>query len=185
MPLKRGVSIGSRNAPSRFLWSTFGTIDGTNAVPHLNLLSFLASIGGAIAVLVWRVQETRTPVSAKKIVIPPLGMSTGFCMFVAPVFRVPWSWAFIAFAAGALVLAYPLLRTSKLVREGATVTMQRSNIFFAVIVVLAAIRIGARAYLDTVLTVPQTAGLFFILAFGMILRWRVQMYVEYRRLLRS
>ncbi|MFN7914821.1 MAG: cytochrome c biogenesis protein CcdC [Vicinamibacterales bacterium] len=153
-------------------------------MPHLNILSLLASIGGAIAVLVWRVQETRTPVSAKKIIIPPLGMATGFCMFLAPVFRLPWSWALAAFAIGALVLAYPLLRTSKLVREGDTVTMQRSNIFFAVIVVLAGIRIGARAYLDTVLTVPQTAGLFFILAFGMILRWRAQMYLTYTALLR-
>lgn len=156
-----------------------------NVVPHLNLLSLIASIGGAIGVLVWRVQETRTPVTAKKIIIPPLGMATGFCMFIAPLFRVPWSWAAVAFALGALVLAYPLLRTSKLVREGQTVTMQRSNIFFAVIVVLAGIRIGARAYLDTVLTVPQTAGLFFILAFGMILRWRTQMYLEYRRLMGS
>lgn len=154
-------------------------------MPHLNLLSLLASVGGAIAVLVWRVQETRTPVSARKIVIPPLGMATGFCMFIAPLFRVPWSWALVAFALGALVLAYPLLLTSKLVREGERVTMQRSNIFFAVIVVLAGIRIGARAYLDTVLTVPQTAGLFFILAFGMILRWRTQMYLEYQRLLRT
>lgn len=151
----------------------------------LKLLSLIASVGGALVVLAWRVQETRTPVSAKKIVIPPLGMATGFCMFIAPAFRVPWTWALAAFALGALVLAYPLIRTSKLVREGDTVTMQRSNIFFAVILVLAGIRIGARAYLDTILSVPQTAGLFFILAFGMILRWRAQMYVAYQALLRS
>ena len=151
----------------------------------LKLLSLIASIGGALVVLAWRVQETRTPVSAKKIVIPPLGMATGFCMFIAPVFRMPWTWALTAFALGALVLAYPLIRTSRLVREGDTVTMQRSNIFFAVIVVLAGIRIGARAYLDSVLSVPQTAGLFFILAFGMILRWRVQMYVAYRALIQD
>jgi membrane protein CcdC involved in cytochrome C biogenesis len=151
----------------------------------LRLLSLIASVGGALVILIWRVQETRTPVSARKIIIPPLGMSTGFCMFIAPAFRVPWTWAMGAFALGALVLAYPLIRTSRLVRDGDTVTMQRSNIFFAVIVVLAGIRIGARAYLDTVLSIPQTAGLFFILAFGMILRWRVQMYVDYQRLTRA
>lgn len=151
----------------------------------LRLLLLIASVGGALVILIWRVQETRTPVSARKIIIPPLGMSTGFCMFIAPAFRVPWTWAMGAFALGALVLAYPLIRTSRLVRDGDTVTMQRSNIFFAVIVVLAGIRIGARAYLDTVLSIPQTAGLFFILAFGMILRWRVQMYVDYQRLTRA
>ncbi len=152
-------------------------------MPQLNILSLLASIGGAIVILLWRLRETRTPVSARSIVIPPLGMATGFSMFIAPIFRVPWTWAIAAFLTGGMALAYPLLKTSKLVRSGDTVTMQRSNIFFAVIVVLAGIRIAARAYLDTVLTVPQTAGLFFVLAFGMILRWRVEMYLEYKALL--
>jgi membrane protein CcdC involved in cytochrome C biogenesis len=151
-------------------------------MPHLNVLSLATSILGAIAVMVWRVRETRTPVSAKKIVIPPMGMATGFSMFVAPMFRVPWSWAIVAFVAGAVALAYPLLRTSRLVRDGDVVTMQRSNTFFAVLIVLAGIRIAARGYLDTILTVQQTAALFFVLAFGMILRWRTQMFLEYRAL---
>jgi len=45
------------------------------------------------------------------------------------------------------------------------------------------IRIAARSYLDTVLSVQQTAALFFILAFGMILRWRTAMYFQYRALI--
>jgi membrane protein CcdC involved in cytochrome C biogenesis len=149
----------------------------------LNVVSLVSSIAGAIAVTVWRVRESRTAVTARTIVIPPLGMATGFAMFVVPAFRVPWSWAALSFLAGALVLAYPLLRTSKLVREGETVMAQRSNAFFAVIIVLAGIRIAARGYLDTVLTVQQTAALFFILAFGMILRWRAQMFFQYQALM--
>lgn len=152
-------------------------------MPPLNVLSLLASVGGAIVILLWRVRETRTPVSTKSIVIPPLGMATGFSMFIAPVFRVPLTWGVAAFGVGAVALAYPLLATSRLVRTGDEVTMQRSNVFFAVIVVLAGIRIAARAYLDTLLTVPQTAGLFFVLAFGMILRWRTKMLLDYRALL--
>lgn len=148
----------------------------------LNVISLITSIAGAIAVMVWRVRESRTAVSAKKIIIPPLGMATGFCMFVVPAFRVPWSWAATAFLAGAVGLAYPLLRTSRLVREGETVMAQRSHAFFAVIILLAGIRVAARSYLDTVLTVQQTAALFFILAFGMILRWRTQMFLQYRAL---
>jgi membrane protein CcdC involved in cytochrome C biogenesis len=152
-------------------------------LPHV--LSFVSSIAGAIAVMFWRVQEGRTAVSPKKIVIPPLGMSTGLAMFVVPMFRVPWLWAVAAFLAGALILAYPLLKTSRLVRDGDRVMMQRSNVFFGVLILLAIIRIGARGYLDTVLTIQQTAGLFFLLAFGMIVRWRAQMYVEYRALMRE
>ena len=109
-------------------------------------------------------------------------MATGFCMFFAPQFRVPLSWAVIALLTGAIALAYPLLLTSRLVRQGDAVMMQRSNAFFIVIVALAAIRLAARGYLDTVLTVPQTGALFYLLAFGMIVRWRAGMYLEYRRL---
>ena len=50
------------------------------------------------------------------------------------------------------------------------------------IVVLAAIRFMARGYLDTVLSAQQTGALFYLLAFGMILRWRATMLLEYRRL---
>ena len=148
-------------------------------------MSLITSIIGAIAVMVWRVRESRTAVSARKIIIPPMGMATGFCMFIAPAFRVPWAWAGIAFLGGALGLAYPLLRTSRLVRVGETIMAQRSHAFFAVIIVLAGIRVAARGYLDTVLTVQQTAGLFFILAFGMILRWRTSMFLQYRALNRE
>ena len=152
----------------------------------LHIFSLLASIAGAIAVLVWRVQETRRPVSARKIIIPPMGMATGFSMFLfAPSFRVPWLWALIAFLSGALVLAYPLLRTSRLTREGDTVMAQRSHAFFAVVILLGGIRVAARSYLDSVLTVQQTAGLFFILAFGMILRWRTTMFLQYRALIKE
>src|ERR1700683_845560 len=139
--------------------------------------AIIGSLIGLAAVLIWRVREARGPVSLKKIVIPPLGMATGFSMFLVPAFRIPWTWGL-----GALLLAYPLLRTSKLVRDGDVVLMQRSSAFFTVILALAAIRLLARGYFDSLLTVQQTAAVFFILAFGMILRWRLRMFLEYREL---
>jgi membrane protein CcdC involved in cytochrome C biogenesis len=142
------------------------------------------SLAGLAAVIFWRVREARGPVSTKKIVIPPLGMATGFSMFIVPAFRIPWAWAGAAFLLGAVALAYPLLVTTRLVREGDTVMMQRSTAFFSVIIVLAAIRLLARGYLDSVLSVQQTGALLFVLAFGMILRWRTRMLLEYRRLTR-
>lgn len=142
----------------------------------------IGSIVGLLAVLAWRVREARGAVSIKKIVIPPLGMATGFSMFVVPAFRVPWTWAGIAFLTGAVALAWPLLLTSRLVRQGDVIMMQRSNAFFTVILALAAIRLLARGYLDTVLSVQQTGALFYLLAFGMIVRWRTRMLLEYRKL---
>ena len=153
---------------------------------HLNLhvlgTSALVSVLGLIGVIVWRVREARTAVTVRKIVIPPLGMSTGFCMFLVPAFRVPILWAAVAFLIGALLLSWPLLVTSRLVIRGDEVVMHRSKAFFLVIIVLAAIRYFARDYFDTFISIQQTAGLFFILAFGIILRWRMQMLSQYRAL---
>ena len=142
----------------------------------------VASIAGLAGVLVWRVREGRTPVTARKILIPPVGMATGFSMFVLPVFRVPWTWAIIAFLIGAIALAYPLLLTSSLERTGETIMMKRSGAFFTVVIVLAAIRYLARGYFDSLLSIEQTGALFFVLAFGMILRWRMAMFFQYRAL---
>jgi membrane protein CcdC involved in cytochrome C biogenesis len=142
----------------------------------------VVTVMGLVGVLFWRVREGRTAVTVRKIVIPPLGMSTGFCMFFAAQFRVPWMWAVGAFLIGAVLLAWPLLATSRLEREGDAIMMRRSKVFFLVIIVLAAVRYFARGYFDNVLTLEQTGGLFFILAFGMILRWRLSMLAQYRRL---
>jgi membrane protein CcdC involved in cytochrome C biogenesis len=143
-------------------------------------VSAAAAIVGLLGVLAWRVREARTAVTVKKIIIPPLGMATGFSMFLVPAFRVPWSWAAIAFLIGMVALAYPLLVTSRLVRDGDAIMMRRSNAFFIVVIGLAAIRFFARDYLDAYMSMEQTAGLFFVLAFGMILRWRMRMLLEYR-----
>ena len=145
-------------------------------------MSLITSVAGFVAVMAWRIREGRTAVTVRKIVIPPLGMATGFCMFFVPIFRVPFLWALGAFLAGAIILAYPILRTSRLTLQGDTVMMRRSGAFFIVLVVLAAIRIAARSYLDSMLSMTQTGALFFVLAFGMILRWRMSMYFEYRQL---
>jgi membrane protein CcdC involved in cytochrome C biogenesis len=144
--------------------------------------SAVASAFGALAVIAWRVQEGRRAVSVKKIIFPPLGMATGFSMFIVPAFRVPWLWALVAFLIGAILLAWPLLATTRLQRDGDAIMMKRSGAFLIVIIVLAAVRFFARGYFDTIMTIEQTGGLFFILAFGMILRWRAAMFLEFRAL---
>jgi len=144
--------------------------------------SILVSLAGLVAVIAWRLREARTAVSLRKIVIPPLGMATGFCMFFVPAFRIPWAWAGLAFLIGAVALAWPLLLTTRLIRQGDAVMMKRSSAFLAVILVLAAIRFFARGYFDTLLTAQQTAALFFVLAFGMIVCWRAKLLIDFRRL---
>ena len=148
----------------------------------LKPLMVMAPIAGAAAVLAWRIQETRTPVTAKKIVLPPLAMSTGFGMFASSAMRIPWTWALGAFLFGALALSYPLARTSSLEREGDVILMRRSPGFILILLGLLALRLGLHDYVGHLVPPRQTASLFFVLAFGMILRWRVAMYFRFRSL---
>jgi membrane protein CcdC involved in cytochrome C biogenesis len=141
-----------------------------------------AAILGALAVLAWRMHESRRPVSLRGLVIPPLGMSTGFSMFAMQAFRVPWMWGLSAFVLGAAIFAQPVIATSRLTREGNVVMMRRSPWFIVIILVLAAIRLALRGYVGELISPQQTAGLFFILAFGMIVRWRSSLFVQYQRL---
>lgn len=175
------VPLSARQEGTR-IFTGRGVVEEVVMVVVSPAFSAFASLIGMLAVLTWRVREGRTAVTLKKIVIPPAGMATGFCMFLVPAFRVPWAWALGAFLAGAIVLAYPLLLTSRLERNGEAIMMKRSRAFLIVIIALAAIRFLAHSYLDTVISVEQTGALFFVLAFGMILRWRASMFFEYRTL---
>ncbi len=145
-------------------------------------LTAVVSLAGLAGVLAWRVRETRTAVTMKKIVMPPVGMATGFCMFIVPAFRVPWAWGVGAFVIGAIIFAYPLLLTSDLHLQNGVIMMKRSSAFFAVIIVLAVVRYLARGYFDRFLSLEQTGALFYLLAFGMILRWRAKLFFAFRTL---
>jgi len=151
-------------------------------MPSTPVITAVVSAVGLAGVLVWRVREGRSAVTLKKIVMPPLGMATGFCMFVAPQCRVPWTWGLAAFLIGAIVFAYPLLLTSDLHRQNGVIMMKRSSAFFAVIIVLALVRYLARGYFDHYLSLMQTGAIFYLLAFGMILRWRAKLFFAFRAL---
>lgn len=142
----------------------------------------VSSLVGAAVVFTWRMRETSRPINARKILIPPLGMSTGFSMFLYPPTRIPLTWAIVAFLFGALVLCYPLLKSSELARQGDDIMLRRSPAFLWVLVGLVAIRLLARSYVERYISPIQTGSIFFILAFGMILPWRVLMYRKYKEL---
>jgi membrane protein CcdC involved in cytochrome C biogenesis len=134
---------------------------------------------GGLVIVAWRMRETRVPVTKKSIVVPPLAMSTGFGMFFAPMMRVPWSWAVVALLAGAFLLSWPLLRSTKLEARDGHVYMQRSRAFMLILLVLLALRIGLHDYIGHLISPLQTAAVFYLLAFGMIAMWRFRMYRQY------
>jgi len=142
----------------------------------------VAAVAGAATVMAWRVRETTRPVSMRSIVLPPLAMSTGFMMFVVPEMRLPLSWAAGAFLVGALVFSWPLARSSRLERTGDVIVMRRSRAFLLILLALFAVRFALREWIDRIISPLQTGALFFVLAFGMILAWRLRMLREYRTL---
>jgi membrane protein CcdC involved in cytochrome C biogenesis len=149
------------------------------------LVSGLATLLAAAFIFAWRMRETGRPVSTRTILIPPIGMSTGFSMFLVHDYRISWIWAFAAFASGALLLAVPLMRSTTMTRHGDTIVMQRSRTFIGILLGLVALRLLLRNYVAHILPARQTAGVFFILAFGMIVRWRTWMWLEYQKLAKA
>lgn len=142
----------------------------------------IGPVFGGAALLAWRVRETRVPVTIKTIVIPPVAMSSAFFMFLSPLTRVPWSWGIGALLVGLLVLAVPLVRSSRLELRDEVVYMRRSRAFLAILLGLLAIRLLLHDYIGHLISPLQTAALFYLMAFGMIVRWRAGMFRDYRRI---
>ena len=136
-------------------------------------------IFGAIAIIIWRIGETTRPLSKKAIVIPPLAMSTGHLMFLYPPTRIPLWWALLAYIAGATLLAVPLIKTTRFHLRGEAIYMTRSKAFLWIIFALFAVRFAFRSYLEAHITLLQTGSVFFLLAFGMIVHWRANMWTRY------
>ncbi|TCP30225.1 membrane protein CcdC involved in cytochrome C biogenesis [Scopulibacillus darangshiensis] len=145
--------------------------------------SLLIGVLFAVSIIVVRMKASNRPTNAKKILLPPVFMSTGFLMFVVPEVRVPWSELIEAFLVGVLFSIF-LIKTSKFHVKNDEIYLKRSKAFIFILIGLLVIRTVMKIYLEKSINLPQTSGLFFTLAFGMILPWRIAMYVMYRRLVR-
>ncbi|MBO7748814.1 cytochrome c biogenesis protein CcdC [Paenibacillus sp. MWE-103] len=150
-----------------------------------HVASIVVTLLSGAAVMFLRLRASNRPTNMRKIIIPPLGMSTGFLMFVVPETHVPWTWALIAFAAGATVFAYPLIRTSKLERVGGEIVLKRSKMFVFILLGLLIVRLLVHDAVESKVSIPQTGALFFVLAFGMIVVWRIAMLREFMALQRG
>ena len=146
------------------------------------LLTLMIPLIGGIMVIFLRLRASGKPTNLRKIIIPPIGMSTGFMMFVAPETRIPWSWGFAAFLAGAVLFSYPLIRSTRLELLDGVVYLQRSKAFLWIIIGMLAVRIALHDWVERHITVVQTGAVFYLLAFGMILVWRIAMLQAFVKL---
>ncbi|WP_017753856.1 CcdC family protein [Calidifontibacillus oryziterrae] len=145
----------------------------------------VASSIGALLMAIFanyvRMKVAKKPATVKKIILPPVFMSTGAFMFVFPMFRVTWIEAVEAFAVGA-IFSILLIKTSNFEIRNNEIFLKRSKAFIIILFGLLFVRIIMKSVLGQYISFGETSGMFFILAFGMILPWRIAMYVSYKRL---
>jgi membrane protein CcdC involved in cytochrome C biogenesis len=155
------------------------------SAPIVQLLSVCVSVIAGVTLIILRMRAGKKPTTLKKIIIPPLGMATGFIMFVAPITHIPWLWGVSAFGTGLLLFAFPLIVTTRLERVQSDIYVRRSKAFIVIIIVLFAIRLVMHQAVEEFMSIPQTGAIFYLLAFGMIVPWRLAMVSEYLRLQRA
>ncbi len=105
-------------------------------------------------------------------------------MFVLPMFRVEWIQVLEAVSVGALFSVF-LIKTSNFeIREG-EIYLKPSKAFMFILFGLLALRIVLKLVIGQHVSFGETSGMFFLLAFGMIVTWRVAMLYRYLQLEKS
>lgn len=128
-----------------------------------------------------RLRAARKPASIKKIILPPLFMSTGALMFVFEPFQVSWRQVIEAMSVG-VVFSIFLIKTSRFEVRGKDIFLKPSKAFAFILIGLLLLRIILKLIIGQSVSIGETSGMFFLLAFGMILSWRIAMLTKYMRL---
>ena len=154
-----------------------------DAIPS-QLLLLVTSVGAvfmAIFVMIVRLRSQKKPINEKKIIIPPIAMSTGALMFLFEEFRVAPIQIVEASALG-IVFSLVLITTSKFEIRDQDIYMKRSKAFVFILVGLLVLRIILKLIFSKSLDVGELGGMFFILAWSMIIPWRLAMLVQLKKL---
>jgi len=135
----------------------------------------------AIGVLFVRLKAAKKPTSVKKIVIPPIAMTSGAIMYFIPQFRLTPMEILEAVIVGMLFSIF-LIKTSKFEIQGNDIYLKRSKAFVFILIGLLIIRIAMKQFLSATIELGQLSGMFFLLAYSMIVPWRIAMFVDYKKL---
>ncbi|UFU01135.1 cytochrome c biogenesis protein CcdC [Radiobacillus kanasensis] len=135
----------------------------------------------AISMIFVRLKASRKPTSALRIILPPLFMSTGALMFLFPVFRVEWTQVLEAFCVGAIFSIF-LIRSSQFQIKDKAIYLVPSKQFVFILIGLLIVRILLKLIVGHTISVGETSGMFFLLAFGMIITWRSAMLIKYSKM---
>ena len=134
-----------------------------------------------IAVIIIRMKAQKFPVNEKKIILPPFFMATGALMYVVPYFRLTGMEILESIILG-VIFSSVLIWTSKFEVQGSEIYMKRSKAFPIILISLLVIRTVIKIFVSNTIDPGQLAGMFFLLAFSMILPWRLAMLYRFKKL---
>ncbi|MFC4356223.1 CcdC family protein [Chryseomicrobium palamuruense] len=141
--------------------------------------SLVSAVVMGTLLTILRSKAAKRPASTKKILLPPLFMSTGALMFMFPFFRVPWINVLEAIAVG-MLFSILLIKTSNFEHRAGDIYLKPSKAFLFILVGLLIVRILLKLLLSSEIHVGELSGMFWLLAFGMIVPWRLMMYKKYK-----
>lgn len=141
----------------------------------------IGAIFMAVFAMFIRMKAAKKPASAKKILLPPLFMSTGALMYVFPEFRLTANEMLEAIIIG-MLFSILLIKTSKFEIKEEAIYLKRSRAFVFILIGLLVVRIVGKLVLSSSIDYGELSGMFFLLAFSMIVPWRIAMYRNYQKL---
>lgn len=148
------------------------------------IASMVVAVFMATLMIFVRMKMAKRPATVKKIILPPLFMSTGALMFIFPVFQITWLQVAEAFAVG-IIFSIILIKISKFEIRENEIYLNPSKAFPFILFGLLAARLLLKLVVGAHISLGETSGMFFILAFGMILTWRLAMLYQFTQLKRK
>ncbi|MFZ3577721.1 CcdC family protein [Virgibacillus sp. DJP39] len=145
------------------------------------IVSSIGAMCMAVLAIFLRLKSAKKPASVKKIILPPLFMSTGALMFIFPEFRIEWSQVLEALLVG-IAFSILLIYGSKFEIKQNNIYLIPSKSFALILFGLLLLRIILKLALSGSISLYETSGMFFLLAFGMIISWRIAMLIKYKKL---
>ena len=147
-------------------------------------VSTIAAVIMALGVFAIRMKASKKPATLKKIILPPVFMSTGALMYVFEPFRLTGIEMIEAVLLGMFFSIF-LIMTSRFEIKDEQIYIKRSKAFVFVLLGLIVVRTLLKFILSSSIDIGEIGGMFFLIAFSMIVPWRLSMYYQYKKLERN
>src|SRR5699024_7198937 len=119
--------------------------------------STIIAFGMAIAMIFVRAKAARKPVTPKKIILPPVFMSSGALMFVFPAFRLSLLEITEAVIVG-ILFSILLIKSTKFDIKQQNIYLIPSKGFILILLGLLVVRIVIKLIIGSVISFEETSG---------------------------